>query len=165
MFLLKEINLEMGQAEYEMFQDIPANVNGSKNLCNGIPFENFSYFLEMQLARQFQKINQYDTPTKVFIFYHDKLPVGYICIRTEIDEDWKNWSGNIYYAIRKSERNKGLGTKMLGYALKECKKLGINPVFIKASAGNVGSQKVIENNKGLLLRVGQHGGRWYKIDL
>ena len=73
MFLLKEINLEMGQAEYEMFQDIPANENGSKNLCNGIPFENFSYFLEMQLARQFQKINQYDTPTKVFIFYHDKL--------------------------------------------------------------------------------------------
>lgn len=54
---------------------------------------------------------------------------------------------------------------MLKYALQECKKLNINPVYIKSAAGNFGSQKVIENNNAELLRVGKHGGRWYKIDL
>ena len=165
MFNLVEYNLDMGIDEYEMFQEIPAKENGSTNLCHGIPFECFQYFLESQMARQFQKVSTYDTPTKMYIFYVDSLPVGYIGIRTEINEDWKNWCGNIYYAIRPSERNKHYGTEMLKYALQECKKLNINPVYIKSSAGNLGSQKVIENNNAQLLRVGQHGGRWYKIEL
>ena len=39
--------------------------------------------------------------------YVNNLPVGYIGIRTEIDDNWKKWCGNIYYAIRLSERKKG----------------------------------------------------------
>ena len=106
MFNLVEYNLNMGKAEYEMFQEIPAKENGSTNLGNGIPFESFHSFLESQLARQFQKISYYDTPTKMYIFYVDNLPVGYIGIRTKINKDWKNWCGNIFYAVRPSERNK-----------------------------------------------------------
>ena len=57
MFKLEEFNLDMGKAEYEMFQEIPAKENGSTNLCNGISYECFNFFLETQLARQFQKIS------------------------------------------------------------------------------------------------------------
>lgn len=164
MYHLKEFNSNMGKAEYEMLQEIPAKENGSTNLCKGIPFESFPDFLEAQLARQFQKISYYDTPTKMYIFYVDKLPVGYIGIRTKINKDWKNWCGNIFYAVRPSQRQKHYGTKMLKYALQECKKLNINPIYIKAAAGNIGSQKMIENNKAQLLKIDEDGGRFYKVE-
>lgn len=31
---LKELNMNMGIAEYEMYQDIPLKESGSTNLCN-----------------------------------------------------------------------------------------------------------------------------------
>ena len=125
MFKLVEYNTKMGRDEYEMFQEIPAKENGSTNLCNGIPFECFQNYIESQLARQFQKVSHYDTPTKMYIFYADELPVGYIGIRTEINNDRKKWCGNIFFAIRPSKRNQHYGTEMLKYALHECKKLKI----------------------------------------
>lgn len=155
----------MGKAEYDMFQEIPAKENGSTNLCNGIAYDCFYSYLKSQLARQYQKLNDYDTPTKVYILYDKSYPIGYIGIRTKINKKWRNWCENIYYAIRPSERLKHLGTKMLSLVIKECEKLNINPIYIKSASGNIGSQKIIENNNGVLIREGQHGGRWYKIQL
>lgn len=75
----------MGQVEYDMYQDIPAKENGSTNLCFGLPFENFTASLENQIARKFQNISQFDTPTITYIMYVSGEPVGYIGIRTKID--------------------------------------------------------------------------------
>ena len=77
-------------------------------------------------------------------------PVGYIGIRTKIDDNWKKWSGNIFYAIRKSKRHKGYATKMVGLAIEKCKELGIWPIYLQANINNVYSQKVIEKNGGKL---------------
>ncbi len=65
---LKELNVDMGIAEYEMYQNI----------------------------------SEYDTPTITYIMYVNDVPIGYICIRTKIDDNWKKWSGNFYYAIRRN---------------------------------------------------------------
>ena len=157
---LKKLELDVSKQEYEMFQDIPAKENGSTNLCYGIPFENFSSFVESQMAREFNKISEYDTPTITYIAYAENHPIGYFGIRTRINRQWKKWSGNIYYVIRKSERNKHYATRLLKLAFEECKKLGMKVVYLQSSEGNIASQKVIENNNCILIK--DEGTRYYK---
>lgn len=161
---LKELNIDMGVSEYEMYQDIPLKEPGSTNLCNGLPYEVFKNYLESQLARKYQNISKYDTSTITYILYINSIPVGYICIRTKIDNKWKKWSGNFYYTVRLSERKKGYGTKMLKLALNEFKKLGLKEIYGQSSSDNYASEKVIENNGGILLEeIG--GTRYYKIKI
>lgn len=105
---LKELNIQMGILEYEMYQDIPLKESGSTNLCNGLPYEVFHNYLETQLARKYQIVNCYDTPTMIYILYANDRPIGYIGLRIEIDENWKKWSGNVYYAMRMSDRKKDM---------------------------------------------------------
>ena len=83
---LKELSLSMGRPEYDMYQDIPAKESGSTNLCHGLPYEIFSSFIESQMARKFQDISEFDTPTIIYIMYVDDYPVGCIGIRTKINE-------------------------------------------------------------------------------
>lgn len=161
---LKELNLNMGVSEYEMYQDIPLKESGSTNLCNGLPYEVFKSYLESQLARKYQNISEYDTPTVTYIMYVNDIPVGYICIRTKIDDQWKKWSGNFYYVIRLSERKKGYGTKILKLALSEFRKLKFKEIYGQSSSDNNASAKVIENNSGILLEE-IYGTRYYKIKL
>ena len=163
-YYLKELNMNMGIAEYEMYQNIPLKESGSTNLCNGLPYDIFQTYLEIQIARKYQNISKYDTPTVTYIMYVNDFPIGYICMRIEIDDQWKKWSGNFYYAIRISERKKGYGTKILELALDEFKKLGFEEIYGQSSAGNVASAKVIENNGGILLDE-IDGTRYYKIEL
>ncbi len=163
-YKLKEININMGTSEYEMYQDIPLKESGSTNLCNGLPYEVFKDYIENQLSRKYQKINEYDTPTIIYIMYANDKPVGYIGLRTEIDNRWKKWSGNFYYTIRKSERKKGYGTQILKLGLDEFKKLGFKEVYGQSSNGNVASSKVIINNGGIFLEE-IDGTRYYKIEL
>ena len=161
---LKELNIDMGVSEYEMYQDIPLKEPGSTNLCNGLPYEVFKNYLESQLARKYQNISKYDTPTITYILYINSIPVGYICIRTKIDDQWKKWSGNFYYTVRLSERKKGYGTKMLKLALNEFKKLDFKEIYGQSSSNNYASEKVIENNGGILLEE-IDGTRYYKIKI
>ena len=163
-FELKELHMGMGQPEWEMYQDIPAKEPGATNLCRGLPLEVFPAWLESQIARKYQRISYYDTPTTVCLLYADSVPVGYIGIRTEIDEDWKRWSGNLYYTLRQSARGKGFGTKMLALALDKCREAGMTEVFANASAGNAASARVIEKNGGILLEEVE-GSRYYRFEL
>ena len=163
-FVLKELNMSMGRAEWEMYQDIPVSEPGSTNLCCGLPLEVFSAYLESQLARKYQTISVYDTPTVTYLLYADGVPVGYVGIRTQIDEKWKVWSGNLYFTVRKSQRGKGYGTGMLSLALDKCREMGMAQVFANASAGNAPSARVMEKNGGVLLEE-INGSRYYQFDL
>ena len=58
--------------------------------------------------------------------------------------------GHIGDGVRPSERRKGFATKMIGLALKECKKLGIEKVLTVCDKENIGSAKSIQNNGGIL---------------
>ena len=163
-FELNELHMGMGQPEWEMYQDIPVKEPGSTNLCKGLPLEVFPAWLESQLARKFQRISYYDTPTTMYLLYADGIPVGYIGIRTEIDENWKRWSGNLYYTIRQSVRGKGYGTKMVALALEKCREMGMKEVFANASAGNAASARILEKNGGQLLEEVE-GSRYYRFEL
>lgn len=78
--------------------------------------------------------------------------IGVINVRPDIENNYylSTIGGNIGYEIRPSERNKGYGTKMLKLGLDECRKFGLKQVLIVCLENNIGSKKVIENNRGIL---------------
>lgn len=52
--------------------------------------------------------------------------------------------------VRPSERRKGVATAMIGLALLECCRLGIERVLMVCDKENTGSAKSIQNNGGIL---------------
>lgn len=76
--------------------------------------------------------------------------VGAVNIRHYLNEQLLLNGGHIGDGVRPSERRKGIATAMIGLALEECKKLGIDRVLMTCDKDNVGSAKSIQYNGGLL---------------
>lgn len=76
--------------------------------------------------------------------------VGAVNIRHFLNEGLLLNGGHIGDGVRPSERRKGVATQMIGLALNECKKLGINRVLMVCDKDNIGSAKSIQNNGGIL---------------
>ena len=76
--------------------------------------------------------------------------VGAVNIRHYLNEALLLNGGHIGDGIRPSERRKGYATEMIGLALEECRRLGINKVLMVCDKNNIGSAKSIMNNGGIL---------------
>jgi predicted acetyltransferase len=55
-----------------------------------------------------------------------------------------------HYSVRPSERRKGYATEMLRLGLMKLKDLGVSKVLLTCDKDNIGSAKVIQNNKAIL---------------
>ncbi len=82
---------------------------------------------------------------------NEKL-VGLLNIRYTLNEYMRMKYGDIGYGVRPSERMKGYATKMLKYALSECKRLGMKEVILGCYKDNIGSAKTIIKNGGELIK-------------
>ena len=76
--------------------------------------------------------------------------VGAVNIRHYLNDALLLDGGHIGDGIRPSERNKGLGSKMISLALEECNKLGIKKVLMCCDKNNIASAKTIMKNGGIL---------------
>lgn len=77
--------------------------------------------------------------------------LAHLSIRHSIDNEFlSRVGGHIGYGTRPSERGKGYATALLGLALEECKKLGIERPMITCKRNNLPSAKCIKNNGGKL---------------
>ena len=95
------------------------------------------------------------------------LPVGYVPhttywlvegneffgradIRHELNDFLKTNGGHIGYDIRPSQRNKGYGSLLLQLAVEKAHQLGIKEVLVTCNIDNIGSNKIIQKNGGVL---------------
>lgn len=76
--------------------------------------------------------------------------VGAVNIRHYLNEGLLFDGGHIGDGIRPSERRKGYATAMIGLALDECRRLGIDRVLMVCDKTNIGSAKSIQRNGGVL---------------
>lgn len=76
--------------------------------------------------------------------------VGAVNIRHWLNEGLLRTGGHIGDGVRPSWRRRGVATQMIALALDECKKLGIHRVLMTCDKGNIGSEKSIQNNGGVL---------------
>ena len=89
--------------------------------------------------------------TTLFCLEKDRnIFVGAVNIRHHLNEELLKTGGHIGAGIRPSERRKGYATAMIGLALEECRKLGIENVLITCDKDNIGSAKSIIKNGGVL---------------
>lgn len=89
-------------------------------------------------------------PASILIMVDGKNNIiGIVNIRYRLNDFLLKVGGHIGYSIRKSERNKGYGTELLRLSILECKKLNLEKILVTCDDDNIGSRKVIENNKGI----------------
>lgn len=88
--------------------------------------------------------------TYFFIREMDKKIIGMINIRHSLNDFLFREGGHIGYSIRPTERKKGYGTLLLSLGLEKCRELKIKKVLVTCDKINIGSAKVIQNNKGVL---------------
>lgn len=70
-------------------------------------------------------------------------------IRHKLNKSLLENGGHIGDGVRPSERNKGIGTKMISLALEKCKELGIKNVLMVCDKTNIASAKTIIKNGGI----------------
>lgn len=109
-------------------------------------------------------------PATMFWLIDNEEVIGRTHIRHELNDYLFKHGGHIGYYIRPSKRNMGYGKKILELSLLEAKKLGLKKVLVTCDDDNMGSQKIIEANGGVLEnKVGTEEGKsqtcryWIKI--
>ena len=92
----------------------------------------------------------YVPATSFWLIDNDRF-IGEISIRHELTPALLKYGGHIGYEVRWSETRKGYGTKMLAMVLPYCRdNLRLEKVLITCDDDNIGSQKIIEKNGGIL---------------
>ena len=84
-----------------------------------------------------------------FALDNDKI-VGIINARHELNDYLLNFGGHIGYSVRKSERRKGYGKKMLNYISEFLFSLGLEKILITCDKNNIASKRTIESCGGIL---------------
>ena len=82
-------------------------------------------------------------------YENDKL-VGVFSLKFELTDYLLNFGGHIGYAVRPSERNRGLATQILRQGLEMAKNRGFSKVLCVCDDDNIASEKVILKNGGVL---------------
>ena len=106
---------------------------------------------------QFAENTKYkETVTPGFVTAHtffaldDNKIVGIINARHELNDYLLNFGGHIGYSVRKSERRKGYGKKMLNYTSEFLFSLGLEKILITCDKNNIASKRTIESCGGIL---------------
>jgi len=86
------------------------------------------------------------------VFNDEDELVGLLNIRYDLTNEKAMEFGHIGYGVRPSQRRKGYATKMLQFALNECKKYGLEKVIVACYKENKGSANVILKNNGKLIK-------------
>jgi predicted acetyltransferase len=90
--------------------------------------------------------------------------IGRLGLRHYLTPALRKMGGHIGYDVRPSRRREGHASRMLAAALPIAKSLGLDQVLLTCDEDNIGSQKVIEDNGGVL-EAKEDGKRRYWITL
>lgn len=116
--------------------------------------ESFEEFVK-NLRLQAKGLNLPDgwVPASEFWLVEKDEFIGRVSIRHTLNEHLLKLGGHIGYHIRIRKRKMGYGKVILKLALLEAKKLGLTKILITCDDDNVGSQKIIEENGGVLENI------------
>lgn len=93
---------------------------------------------------------EYWVPSNTYWLIDNEKFVGHVNVRHKLTDALKIIGGHIGYFIRPSERRKGYGYKILELSLEKAHEIGLKKVMVTCNDDNIGSQKVIEKNGGVL---------------
>lgn len=125
---------------------------GEKIVPYAIRRADYHDFEKYLVSLEIKEETEYTVPDSTYFCLDEErnIFVGAVNIRHYLNESLLKNGGHIGDGIRPSERRKGYATKMIGLALDECRKLGIDKVLMVCDKENIGSAKSIMNNGGIL---------------
>lgn len=117
--------------------------------CNGLnEVETYEEWLDFR-GREERKGWQ-PSHTWLAVRKSDGRVVGIVNYRSPLTDFLLQYGGNIGYCIRPGERRKGYAKEMLRLALEECRRAGEEKVLLTCDKGNLGSERTILANGGVL---------------
>lgn len=87
--------------------------------------------------------------TTYFVIEENKI-VGVLNIRHRLNDALLQSGGHIGYSVAVSKRRQGIATKMLQFALKQCRTFNIDQVLVTCNKENIASKRTIERCGGIL---------------
>ncbi|MEL6309794.1 MAG: GNAT family N-acetyltransferase [Chloroflexota bacterium] len=111
--------------------------------------DQFDEYIDTVLAAETQPLAGY-VPQSTFWLVVNKQYAGTLDIRHHLTPSLRKFGGHIGYRVRPTMRRKGYGTLQLKLALPHIWALGIERALVTCDDDNVGSQKIIEANAGIL---------------
>lgn len=162
---LRELQIEDGEELLQMVQEMGEGGNG---FVNSLYADNMDPF-KHKLVKNFETSRGINllpgmVPQTIYWLYVGGIPVGYGKFRHYLTDALREHGGHIGYCIRPTARKKGYATILLQEILKQAKRKGLTEVLLTCDEDNIGSRKVIENNRGVLEKI-QNGSCYYWIYL
>lgn len=111
--------------------------------------QHFDEFVENCLAHETDPVPG-AVPQTDYWLIADGDYAGTVRLRHFLNDGLERFGGHIGYEIRPSRRRRGYGKLICHLALEEARKRGITKVLITCDDDNIGSQKIIEHNGGVL---------------
>ena len=93
----------------------------------------------------------------------DEQVVGFLALRTRLNDWLFEEGGHIGYSVRPSRRRQGHASRALGLAVRRAAELGIDRALVTCDDDNVPSARTIERNGGVYEDT-RNGKRRYWID-
>lgn len=144
------------ESHREMYEDIIAELERDSveflHPASTFTYRNWNY---LELVKRSRDISEWKieglVPADLFFAVVDNTIVWAIQLRHHIDHPNLifRW-GHIGYWVRPSQRKKWYASKMLEQILEEAKKIWLRKLLITCDVNNVGSNKVIQKNGGIL---------------
>lgn len=149
---LRALRLDDGAEMYGMLQELPPDENGFLNPVYGVSYDEYRQWLVQCVAdaEQVGLLDGWMVPQSTFWFYADGRLAGMGKIRHFLTDRLRQAGGTIGYALRPSERGKGLGTLFLAELVMACKKLGVDRVLLTINKDNIPSVKSALANRGII---------------
>ncbi len=110
---------------------------------------NFDEYVAMQLAKETDPEAGYVPQTEYWFVVGEEY-IGRISLRHYLNDSLWLFGGHIGYEVRPTMRQRGYGTLMCRLVLDHARALKLDRVLITCDDDNIGSQKIIEANNGIL---------------
>ena len=101
------------------------------DLCYALDSYTISLWSKKQWIEEFDKKG-----IKVFGIFLSNLLIGICVYHVVLDEAQIN-----YFVVNQKFREKGFGTHLMNYLIKQCEKFNINKLFLEVSVNNVIAEK------------------------
>ena len=101
------------------------------DLCYELDSKTISFWTKKQWASEFKKEG-----IKVIGLFLSNLVIGICVFHVVLDEAQIN-----FFVVNQKYRERGFGSYLMSYLIKQCKKLNINKLFLEVSQNNVTAEK------------------------